>query len=151
MSLQEEVREYAVGMLESDELRVTSESVSDGFIRSKIESGEWMDVGPTQRSAEYGGVIQIVRPLLRTLVPEDPQPDDSQLAMELPEDKLLQNRYSVRGEGNDNYYVKREEMTEDEMMQVTNRFRKLSVHYDRHAKALESWWHREHTPEPMAA
>ena len=92
--------------------------------------------------AAYIGVAQTMRPLLRKYFPD--APDDTQIDLDLPETKLLQERYSVPGAGGDGdaAYVPRHKLTKEWMERVVRRDRAISVHYARRADALESWWYR---------
>lgn len=92
--------------------------------------------------AAYIGVAQKIRPLLRKHFGEEP--GDTQINLDLPETKLLQDRYSVPGAGGDGdaAYVPRHKLTKEWMERVVSRDRAISAHYARRADALESWWYR---------
>lgn len=149
MSLHEAVREFVVARIESGaERRLTAPGLTDAFMRDRVDLGAWVAVPDDQLAAQYIGLTQVVREKLRLIVPDRPEPRDEPDQMPLiPENKLLNEYYSVKGEGDDEHYVRRSDLSEDEMRQITKRFRALSVHYNRHAKALEADWHRTHQPE----
>lgn len=109
---------------------------------------EHVDIyGPLGRwnAAAYIGVAQTIRPILRKAFGDEP--DDVQLSLDLPEEKLLQDRYSVPGAGGDGEpaYVPRHMLTKEQMESVVLRHRALSRHHARHADALESWWYRNNS------
>ncbi len=143
MSLHEDLRLFVLDRVASAVPRLTSMMITDAFVRRQEASGAWLAVEHDQRSAEFGGVQQIVRAHLRDIVPEHPESETEQLNM-LPETTLLRARYSVKGDSDTEYYVQRSALTEDEMEQIATRFEQLSTRYRRHAKALRTDWHRTH-------
>ncbi len=144
MSLHEALRVFVLDCVASTEPRLTSASITTTFVHAQEDHGAWVVVGDIQRSAQYGGVQQIVRALLRDLIPENPDDDPTQLEM-LPETQLLRERYSVREEDGSEYYVERSALSEEEMERIATRFEKLSARYARHASALRKDWHRTHS------
>jgi hypothetical protein len=100
--------------------------------------------------AAYLGIQQIVRPLARKHFPED-LPEDMQVELDLPEEALLQDRYSVPcgkdEEGKVEFkYVPRHRLTKTDVVLICERDRKLARHYSRRADALESWFYRSLEP-----
>jgi hypothetical protein len=118
---------------------VTCQSLSAMFLDEHVSAygplGGW-------NVAAYIGVAQTIRPMLRKHYGEEP--DDTQIDLNLPEVKLLQDRYSVPCAGPDGEaaYVPRHKLTKDWMEKVVARDRAISTHYARRADALESWWYR---------
>jgi hypothetical protein len=126
-SLHDAVRAFVTARIDAaTETRLTATGLADAFTRARIERGAWVVVPEEQRVGQYIGLTQVVREQLRLLVPERPESD------------LLKAYYLVRGEGGEEYCVLRTELTKGEMRQIVTRLRALSVHYDRHALALET-------------
>lgn len=137
---EQDVRGFVLRKLgDDDDKTVTCQSLTIEFLERFIEQygplGGW-------RVAAYTGVAQTIRPILRKA--DDPHEGPTQTEMDLPETALLQKKYSVLGAGEDGEaaYVPRHKLTKEQMELVVTRFRTVSVHCQRKADALESWWHR---------
>lgn len=141
-AFEQDVREFVLAKIRDPNASYTAPSVTTQFLDKFTDEygplGRW-------RTAAYIGVIQTVRPILRKNA--DPALHETQ--MELPELKLLQDRYSVPGAGVDGEpaYVPRHALTQKQMEAVCRRDRAISGHYARRADALESWWHRHNAGE----
>ena len=136
-----DVKRFVLQIIESEHDAIfTCPDLTTRFIDSFVE-----DYGPLGgwNSAAYIGVAQTIRPLLRKRFEQDPD----QTELDLPEVKLLQERYSVPGAGTDREpaYVPRHKLTREMMQAVVDRDRAISQHFARRADALESWWYR-HNP-----
>lgn len=136
-AFEHDVRGFVLHALQDADAIVTCPSLTSQFLDARIDRygplGGW-------NVAAYIGVAQLIRGILRKNV--DPEPD--QVKLDLPEEHLLQDRYSVPGVGEDGEpaYVPRHKLTKEMMEAIVKRDRALSVHYARRADALESWWHR---------
>lgn len=122
----------------------TAASLTTEFIDSQL-GREWPLVPDDMKQALFVGVQQIVRPIARRSGSEEL--NIQQLHIDLPEEQLLQDRYSVPGErdaeGNITFsYVPRHLLTEGDVRAICDRDRKLSRLYARRADALESWFYR---------
>ena len=123
----------------------TAASLTTAFIDAHV-GNEWPSIPDDMKQALFVGVQQIVRPIARRSGSEDI--DHQQMTMDLPEEKLLQERYSVPGErdaeGNIVFsYVPRHRLTEGDVRAIVARDRKISRLYARRADALESWFYRQ--------
>lgn len=137
---EQDVRAFVLNKIETDkDSIITCPSLAAQFLDVHVdvygELGGW-------NVAAYIGVAQTIRPLLRKTY--QPDPDEVQIDLDLPEAKLLQDRYSVPGAGNDgeSAYVPRHRLTQSQMQTIVGRDRAISAHFARRADALESWWHR---------
>jgi hypothetical protein len=144
MGLHEDVKAFVESVAASPLSIFTSQSLSHAFLEQKNADGEWLEVQGEQRNAEYLGVQQIVRDALRGKYDAEGEPDEGQLSIDLPEEYLLQARYSVGRRGEEKY-VPRALLTAYQVEQIATRLEQLSVHYARHAQALRAAWHREHS------
>lgn len=120
----------------------TAASLTTAFIDAQCGS-VWPQAPDDMRQALFVGVQQIVRPLCRREHNDDP--DDSQINLDLPEEALLQDRYSVpfkAEDGTEFKYVPRHRLSATDVAAVCERDRKLSRLYARRADALESWFFR---------
>jgi hypothetical protein len=144
MNIHSKVAEFCAPYFADRNSIFTAESLSTAFIDSQL-GGNWPQTPDDMKQALYIGVQQIVRPLCRSAGNEDV--DDPNLDLDLPEEALLQERYSVPT-GRDASgaatckYVPRHLLSLADVRAICNRDRKLSRHYARRADALESWYHR---------
>lgn len=142
MDFERDVQRFVMEKVQSNpDSTVTCPSLTTMFLDEHVDQ-----YGPLGRwnVAAYIGVAQTIRPILRRQFGGDVH--DQQIDLDLPETKLLQDRYSVQGAAGDGEpaYVPRHMLTEGQMRLIVSRDRTISAHYARRADALESWWYRNH-------
>lgn len=140
IDFEQDVQRFVMHRLQNDpDSTVTCPSLTTQFLDEHVET-----YGPLGRwnVAAYIGVAQTIRPILRRQFGGEVQ--DQQIDLDLPETKLLQDRYSVPGAAGEGEaaYVPRHMLTENQMKLIVSRDRTISAHYARRADALESWWYR---------
>lgn len=64
--------------------------------------------------------------------------------LSLPEEPIVQQWYSIKVKGKEEYYVPRRLLTEAEMEYLCDRMTRHSEQLALHARALRSAWNREH-------
>jgi len=143
MDFERDVQRFVMEKVQgSPDSTVTCPSLTTMFLDEHVEQygalGRW-------NVAAYIGVAQTIRPILRRQFGGDVE--HQQIGLDLPETKLLQDRYSVPGAAGDGEpaYVPRHMLTEAQMKTIVTRDRTISAHYARRADALESWWYRNHS------
>lgn len=144
MNIYSKVAEFCEPIMADKDAIFTAASLTTAFIDAQLGK-DWPDTPDDMKQALFIGVQQIVRPIARKGGHEDL--DESQITLDLPEEALLQDRYSVpqgRDESGQTVfkYVPRHRMTEDDVRAVCERDRKLSRLYAKRADALESWFYR---------
>jgi hypothetical protein len=163
MSLSTEVAEYVATICAEPDVIVRAPQVARAFINQEVVESRWVEVRLSEYEGLYGGVIQSVREALRHLYPAGEEDATSEQAMlDLPEESLLQGRYSVP-ERDDNGDVQRDsdgrwlpvyktvsQMSSEDITWRIRSFRKLGQRYLRHADALEAGWNRLHDTESAA-
>ena len=142
MDIYRKVADFCAAIMSDRDAIFTASSLTTAFMDAHL-GRDWPEAPEDMRTGLFIGIQQIVRPLARQSVPED----DKQIDMDLPEDQLVQERYSVPAgkdaDGNQVFkYVPRHRLTEDDVRAVCERDRKLSAHFARRADALESWFYR---------
>ena len=144
MDIYREVAEFCEPYFADKDAIFTAASLTTAFIDAKFK-GDWPDAPDDLKQATFIGIQQIVRPLARHSANDDV--DESQIHLDLPEEQLLQDRYSVpsgRDESGPLFkYVPRHLLTRADVDAICARDRKLSRLYARRADALESWFHRQ--------
>lgn len=144
MNIYRIVADFCAPLIADREAIFTAESITTAFIDAHI-GADWPQAPADMKAAVYIGVQQIVRPLLRRSTRDDEQ---TQINLDLPEESLLQDRYSIPA-GNDATgqavfkYVPRHLLTAEDVRLRCALDRKLSEHYARRARALESWFNRQ--------
>lgn len=124
---------------------VSAPMISTAYIDAK--AAVWPELPDDLRAAAYGGIIQLVRPLLRALdvVAEAVERTGNlDLPLDAPEAAYLQERYSLGTVEGEHLYWLRECLTREQKDKLVARDRKLAAHFQRRADALENWWRREH-------
>lgn len=144
MNLYEKVSKFCESHFKDKDAIFTAASLSTAFIDAQFAT-EWPVAPDDMKQAIYAGVQQVVRPLCRYAHKDEPT-DDTQIDLDLPEEDLLQDRYSVPC-GRDEQglifkYVPRHRLSADDVKVICARHRALSRHHARCADALESWFHR---------
>lgn len=142
MNIYSKVAEFCAPYFADRDAIFTAESLSTAFIDSQMKA-DWPATPDDMKQAIYIGVQQIVRPLCRHAQKEDAEPNYD---LDLPEEALLQDRYSVPcgkdDEGTIFKYVPRHRLSANDVKQICELHRKKSRHHARVADALESWFHR---------
>lgn len=140
MNLQNKVSDFCAPYFADKNAIFTAESLTTAFIDKQLAS-EWPACPDDMKQALYIGIQQVVRPLCRHNAQDD---IDEQKLLDLPEESLLQDRYSVPVKNGEQIYkyVPRHLLTEEDVVLICARDRKLSERYARRADALESWFYR---------
>ena len=144
MDIYRKVAVFCEPFFQDQDAIFTAASLTTAFIDLEFEQ-EWSQAPDDMRQAIFVGVQQIVRPLCRRHTRDD---EDPNLVLDLPEEQLLQDRYSVpAGKGPDGAqvfkYVPRHLLSESDVAAVCARDRQLSRLYAKRADALESWFFRK--------
>jgi hypothetical protein len=143
MDIYHKVAEFCAPYFADRDAIFTASSLTTAFIDAQF-TREWPLAPDDMKQALFVGVQQVVRPLCRRTVRDE---DETQIDLSLPEEQLLQDRYSVPA-GRDECgvpvfkYVPRHRLNETDVKSICARDRMLSQHYARRADALESWFYR---------
>lgn len=143
MNIYQKVAEFCSTIIDDKDSIFTAESLTTAFIDAQLGS-DWPEAPDDMKAALYIGIQQIVRPIARRSTKDD---EDPNLDLDLPEEKLLQDRYSIPC-GKDHYgktvfkYVPRHRLTAADVKTRCNLDRQMSRHFARRADALESWFYR---------
>jgi hypothetical protein len=145
MDIYRKVAEFCEPFFKDRDAVFTAASLTTAFIDREMGT-EWPTAPDDMKQAVFIGVQQIVRPLLRRY--HDEETDETQINLDLPEEDLLQDRYSVPSGRNKHgetifKYVPRHRLCEADVKAICDRKRKLSRLMARQADALESWFFRQ--------
>lgn len=104
----------------------------------------YSELDTLEREASYIGVAQVARDVLRNRHNAEWSARDAEsktMRLDLPEESLLNDAYSVQRSG-EYVYVDREAMTREDMEYVCAKFLALSQHFDLAARAVRADWMR---------